>query len=170
MDKKLSVKIENGKINYSCRKHLCQSSCCGPFCGVSNDLVNLDERPFEEIVLTPEDYTRIYAAGYADLIEEGFSKVTGKKYFKMALEPNGTCRAFSRGLCSINDIKPTLCQAFPFYFDIFSGLCAVACEGFSDEHWTEVENCLSDIDAAKKMYAFWLEFYASVQNAEDDSE
>ena len=152
-------------INFSCQKHLCKSSCCGPFGGISCELVSVDRRPFEEIVLTPEDYRRIYSAGYAELIEEGFSEQTGKKYFKMALEEDGTCRAFSRGLCSINNIKPTLCKAFPFYFDMFSGLCAIACEGFSDEHWSELEGCLGDIAAAKEMYEFWLQFYSPEQDS-----
>ena len=165
MNQKPSVKIENGRINFSCQKHLCKSSCCGPFCGVSSELLNVDQRPFEEIVLTPEDYKRIYSAGYAELIEVAFSQVTGKRYFKMALEEDGTCKALSRGLCSINNIKPTLCKAFPFYFDLFSGLCAIACEGISDEHWTDLSDCRGDIQAAEEMYRFWLQFYGSNEEA-----
>ena len=125
------MKIRDGKINFRCKMNYCQHSCCGPFSGVTQELSSIDKRPFEEIVLTPEDYKRIYSAGYAELIEEGFSEVTGKRYFKMALQEDGTCKALSRGLCSINGIKPTLCKAFPFYFDLFSGLCAIACEGIS---------------------------------------
>lgn len=161
MTKKHTVKIENGMINFSCRMHLCQHNCCGPFCGVASDLSSVDERPFEEIVLTPEDYEKIYAAGHVELVEEAVSKQTGKPYYKMSLEPDGTCRALHKGLCSINSIKPTLCRAFPFYYDMFAGLCAIDCEGFSDDYWTELENCRYALDAAKDMYQFWLDFYQS---------
>ena len=139
--------------------HLCQKSCCGPFAGITSHLTKIEERPFEEIVLTPEDYKKIYSAGHAELIEEAYSEHMGKKYYKMALECDGTCKALKNGLCSINDIKPTLCKAFPFYFDMFSGLCAIDCEGFSDEYWTEVENCSYALESAKEMYEFWLDFY-----------
>ena len=49
-------------INFACRMHLCQHSCCGPFAGVAADITNVEDRPFEEIVLTPEDYKKIYSA------------------------------------------------------------------------------------------------------------
>ncbi len=170
MSKKNSVKIKNGMINFSCRMHLCQNSCCGPFAGITSHLTNIEERPFEEIVLTPEDYKKIYSAGHAELIEEAYSEHMGKKYYKMALECDGTCKALKNGLCSINDIKPTLCKAFPFYFDMFSGLCAIDCEGFSDEYWTEVENCSYALESAKEMYEFWLDFYTKKdeKTAEED--
>ncbi len=171
MSKKNSVKIENGMINFSCRKHLCQNSCCGPFSGISQELNNIDNRPFEEIVLTQEDYDRIYSAGYIELVEQSVSKQTGKKYFKMSLKADGTCCALSNGLCTINGIKPTLCQAFPFYFDMFSGLCAIDCEGFSDDYWTELSSCRYALVAAKKMYKFWLDFYSTeglIENNESE--
>ena len=161
MDKKHSVKIENGMINFSCVKHLCQHSCCGPFSGVTSNITNVENRPFEEIVLVKEDYENIYASGYMDLVEEGFSVQTGKRYYKMALEADGTCKALSNGLCSINSVKPTLCKAFPFYIDMFSGLCAIDCEGFSDNYWTDTEDCRYALEAAKKMYEFWIDFYLS---------
>lgn len=159
MNKKNSAKIKNGMINFACRKHLCQNSCCGPFSGITSELTSIDNRPFEEIVLTPDDYKQIYAAGYIEFVEEAISEQTGKKYYKMALEDNGTCKALEKGLCTINSIKPTLCQAFPFYYDMFSGLCAIDCEGFSDDYWTDLEDCRYALDAAKKMYEFWMDFY-----------
>ena len=167
---KQTVKIKDGMINFSCRMHLCQHSCCGPFSGVANNITSIEDRPFEEIVLTPEDYKQIYSSGYIDLVEESYSPQTGKKYYKMALEPDGTCKALKNGLCSINSVKPTLCRAFPFYFDMFSGLCAINCEGFSDEYWTEIENCQYALEAAKKMYEFWLEFYIPNTDSENNED
>ena len=155
----MPLKIKDGKINFRCKRNRCEHSCCGPFRGITKELINIDKRPFDEIVLTEEDYERLYNSGYADLIEEGYSAEMEKKYYKMALLPDGTCKAFVNGLCSIHKLSPTLCKAFPFYFDMFSGLCAISCEGFSDEHWTDLDEYNEYFDNARKMYEFWLDFY-----------
>lgn len=154
-----TLKIENGKINFQCRRELCRHSCCGPFAGITKDICNIDNRPFDEIVLTHEDYEKLYQNGYADLIEEGYSEGMKKSYHKMALEKDGTCKAWVNGQCAIHDFSPTLCKAFPFYFDMFSGLCAINCEGFTEECCSDVEDYRDYFENAKKMYEFWLEFY-----------
>lgn len=158
----MPMKIENGKINFRCKAENCKHSCCGPFDGISQELCNIDRRPFDEIVLTEEDYRRICEQGYAEFVEEGYSEVAGKAYYKMALEADGTCKAWKDGRCSIHGFSPTLCQAFPFYFDMFSGLCAIDCEGFSDDTWTDLEEYREYIEKARKMYEFWLKFYEKV--------
>jgi Fe-S-cluster containining protein len=79
----------------------------------------------------------------------------------MSLEEDGACKAFKNGKCTINKIKPTLCKAFPFYFDMFTGLCAIYCEGFSDEYWTDLSEYQECFDAARKMYEFWIDFYTN---------
>ncbi len=155
----VGVKIKEGKINFCCRAEHCEHSCCGPFCGITNELHNIDKRPFDEIVLTEEDYENLYSHGYSDLIEEGYSQEMQKPYYKMALEADGTCKALVNGRCSIHDFNPTLCKAFPFYFDMFSGLCAIECEGFSEEYWTSLESCEPCFENARKMYEFWIRFY-----------
>ena len=153
------MKIDNGKINFRCRMDHCDHSCCGPFEGISGELSNLDNRPFKEIVLTLEDYERLYQSGHADLIEEDISPATGKRYYKMALMPDGTCKALINGRCSIHNISPTLCKAFPFYFDMFSGLCAINCDGFDEDRWADLQEFEPYFENARKMYAFWLDFY-----------
>lgn len=155
-----TLKIKDGKINFKCKAEHCQHCCCGPFAGITKELCNIDKRPFDEIVLTDEDYKNIYDNGYADLIEEGYSEEMQKKYYKMALEADGTCKAFVDGKCSIYKHSPTLCKAFPFYFDIFSGLCAISCEGFSDDNWVDIKEMDSFLKNAKKMYKFWMDFYS----------
>lgn len=156
------VRIVNGKINFECKMESCKNCCCGVFKGITNRLSNVDHRPFDEIVLTEEDYENLYRCGRSDLIEEGYSEQMGKKYFRMALEEDGSCKALVDGKCSINQYKPTLCRAFPFYFDMFSGLCAVNCEGFSDEHMTDLKDSLPSFEAARKMYTFWIDFYSDI--------
>ncbi len=159
------LKIKNGKINFCCKMHHCEHSCCGPFAGITGELSSIDRRPFDEIVLTPNDYQILYENGYADLIEEGYSPETGKKYYKMALEEDGTCKAFVQGKCSIHSVSPTLCKAFPFYFDMFSGLCAINCEGFSDDYWTDLKDYSEYFEHAKKMYEFWIDFYTNNEDS-----
>ena len=158
---KKTLKIQDGKINFFCRRESCEHSCCGPFAGIASSIESIDHRPFEEIVLTGEDYNNIYTHGRSDLIEEGWSEEMQKKYYKMALEPDGTCKAFQNGRCTIHEYSPTLCKAFPFYFDMFSGLCAICCEGFSDDYWTALKDYQSYIDAARKMYEYWVDFYSA---------
>ena len=157
-----SVKIKDGKINFCCKAEDCKHCCCGPFEGISKELCNIEHRPFDEIVLTDEDYRVICENGKEDLIEEGYSEIAKKKYYKMALEQDGTCKAWKNGRCSIHDFSPTLCQAFPFYFDMFSGLCTIDCEGFSDDNWTDLSEYKEYIDRAQKMYKFWIDFYSEI--------
>ena len=153
------IKIKEGKINFCCKMSECEHSCCGPFGGITHELGNIDNRPFEEIVLTQEDYERLYNAGLLYLVEKGYSQGMQKEYYKMALHPDGTCKAFCDGVCSINQYKPTLCTAFPFYFDMFSGLCAIECEGFSEDKFVDLKNFEGCFEASKKMYEFWIDFY-----------
>ena len=154
------LKVRDGKINFRCKAEHCRHTCCGPFAGISAELTNIDNRPFDEIILTEEDVALFRENGREDLIEEGVSPVNGKKYYKIALEADGTCKAFEDGRCSIYQFSPTLCKAFPFYFDMFSGLCAIDCEGFSDEHWVDIKVFDKYIQCAKKMYRYWMDFYS----------
>ena len=154
------LKIRNGKINFCCKAQNCRHSCCGPFNGISKELCSIENRPFDEIVLTDEDYLIICENGHFDLVEEAYSEIAQRHYYRMALEADGTCKAWKNGRCSIHEYNPTLCQAFPFYFDMFSGLCAIECEGFSDDNWSDLDDHKASIEKAKKMYEFWLDFYS----------
>ena len=153
------IKIRDGKINFCCLKQACKHNCCGPFSGVTKHLNNIENRPFDEIVLTQEDVDRLIRDGRYDLVEEAYSEDMKKNYYKMALETDGTCKAHRNGRCAIQGVKPTLCRAFPFYFDMFSGLCAIECEGFGEQGWTEMKELEGCFEAARKMYEFWIDFY-----------
>jgi|SRR6185369_2961208 len=155
------VKLIDGKINFACLREDCPSSCCGPFGGVHSGIDSVEGRPFSEIVLTPDDANRINSEGYSHLIE-----LTDSGHYRMRLLEDGTCAAFKDGRCSIHKIKPTLCRAFPFYVDMFVGLCAVTeCPGFGSG-WTKTENLNEEINAAKRMYSFWLD-RMSLSSTED---
>jgi Fe-S-cluster containining protein len=163
-EKKLkSVEIVEGKINFACLKEECPNSCCGPFGGVQRGIDSVEGRDFSEIVLTPEDSKRLIASGCSHLIE-----LTGKKKYRMKLHEDGTCIAFKDGRCSIHNIKPTVCRAFPFYVDMFVGLCGITdCPGFGSG-WTKIEKLSAEIQASKEMYQYWLDSIAPDEKAQED--
>lgn len=162
------VQIVDGKINFACLREDCPNSCCGPFGGVQRGIDSIEGRQFSEIVLTEEDARRLLAAGCSHLIE-----FTEAGHYRMKLLEDGTCSALKEGRCSIHKIKPTLCRAFPFYVDMFVGLCGVTeCPGFGSG-WTKIEDLQDEVKAAKEMYTFWLDrlnFPADKESEQDESD
>jgi Fe-S-cluster containining protein len=144
--------IENGKINYTCLMDECLKSCCGPFGGVQKGIDSIYGTEFSEIVLTYEDSSKIISDGFAYLIE-----LMDNEVYRMKLEKDGSCCAFVDGRCSIHSIKPSICRAFPFYIDMFVGLCAVSgsCPGIG-AGWLDLEEINPEIEAARNMYSFWI--------------
>lgn len=139
-------------INFVCLQDKCTQSCCGPFHGVKSAISSVDKRPFSEIVLTPKDQEQILKAGHSNLTE------FRDNYYRMRLYKDGSCHAFINGKCSIHKNKPTLCKAFPFYIDMFAGLCAITdCPGFG-KGWSSLENLQTELEATMEMYSFWLEW------------
>lgn len=152
-ERKDLVRIEtrDGRINFVCLREECPHSCCGPFGGVQRGIESIEGREFSEILLTPDDYRKLAAAGRLHLTEK-----VGNRY-RMRLLEDGACSALKGGMCSIHDTKPTVCRAFPFYVDMFVGLCAVTtCPGFG-AGWTPVADLVGEIEASKKMYQHWLD-------------
>jgi len=152
--KKEKAIIVDGQINYSCLVGDCPSSCCGPFGGVKSGLDSLDGIDFSEIILTPNDSDKIITSGNVHFVE-----LTDKGYYRMKLHSDGACTAFINGKCSIHTVKPSICRAFPFYIDMFVGLCTVSgsCPGCGGEAWTNLNDLSLEISAAKDMYEFWIE-------------
>ncbi|HYD22743.1 MAG TPA: YkgJ family cysteine cluster protein [Flavipsychrobacter sp.] len=151
--KKEKVRMENGEINFSCLVSDCPSSCCGPFGGVHGNLDSLNNIDFGEISLTTNDSNKIISSGHARLIE-----LVGENY-RMKLNSDGSCSAFIDGKCSIHSSKPSICRAFPFYVDMFVGLCVASgsCPGCGGDGWTKLKDLTEEISAAKEIYNFWLE-------------
>lgn len=146
------VKIIDRKINYACLKKECTRSCCGPFGGVMDGIEPIEDKEFCEIALTKEDSERILSAGFSYLVE-----LAPNGHYRMVLHGDGSCTAFQDGLCSIHEIKPRICRAYPFYVDMFVGLCATtSCPGF-DAGWTPLEELSSEIQAALEIYEYWLD-------------
>lgn len=149
------VNIKENKINYICLGSKCPKSCCGPFGGVQKGLDTLHDIEFCDITLTKEDRKKIITAGYFSFIEESSDGT-----YRIRLNEDGSCKAFINGQCVIHDFKPSICRAFPFYIDMFVGLCVVSgsCPGFG-AGWTLLDDIKPEINAAKNIYNFWVNEY-----------
>ena len=153
MNKKLEIIKKKINYNYYCLASECPNSCCGPFYGVQKGITSVEGRTFSEIILSNIDLHRLQQNGYQDKIEK-----TSEGYYRMRLHQDGSCQAFRNGLCSIHSFRPTLCRAFPFYIDMFAGLCAITdCPGLTVGE-TPIEELQEEINAAKDMYSFWIDW------------
>ena len=164
MSNNKKVEIVDGMINFACLKKECETPCCGPFSGVNQDIDSVHGREFHDIVLTPEDYKGVIENGRIDLVEAGEDG-----HVRMRLKDDGTCEAFIDGKCSIHEFKPSICRAYPFYLDMFTGLCAsISCPGFGGG-WTPLEDLKPEIECTAAMYKYWLEFVdKDLENMEKD--
>lgn len=150
----MKIMIKNGKINWVCLRDGCPKSCCGSFKDRNRIYNKLYKSCFnighEQIFLTPEDKNRI-------------EKKMGKKFIKtleestyIKLNKNGSCPYLKKGLCSIYSIRPQICQAYPFYLDLASGLNVdILCPGIG-KGWTKISEVRKYIKAMFKVYQFQL--------------
>ena len=164
--------LQNAHVTFTCLGTKCQSNCCGPFHGTravlsvlsiqdlgqtvgEHDLVSEDVSIFAQIRLTPEDVDRLRSAGLDHLMV--YRGSVGQMDYYLRLRTDGSCAALKvDGSCSIHPHRPTICRAFPFYFDLFAGLCMVeACPGTNSEPVPIAERS-EEIESAIKMYQHWL--------------
>jgi Fe-S-cluster containining protein len=109
---------------------------------------------FSDLYLLEEDIDRLLAAGRGDLLEHS------ENGFRLRLRPDLSCAAFREGLCSIHTIRPAICRAFPFDFDVFAGLVLISkCPGVN-AGWSEPEDFRDAIDALQSVYRRWMTFTA----------
>ncbi len=145
------IKIVDGQINFSCLQQDCPQTCCGPFSGVHKGIESIGNREFSEIVLSNEEARKIIGGGFSDLID-----IAPDGYYRMRLLSDGSCMALNNGLCTIHPLKPLLCKAYPFYIDMFAGLCAsTSCPGFG-AGWTSMKDLESEILSTLEVYRNWL--------------
>jgi len=147
-----TIKIKDGIINFKCLGNKCPQNCCGPYEGAVTGIESIDEFGFHNTFLTEEDVIKLQQNGYGFYIN---TLPTGEKVMK--LNPDNSCFAFQDGKCTIHAFKPTLCRAYPFYIDMFSGLCGITdkCPGFGAGE-TLLEDMINDIRASTEMYMHWL--------------
>ncbi|WP_133965083.1 YkgJ family cysteine cluster protein [Eubacterium limosum] len=153
-------------VDFECKRQFCEKSCCGMYEGMSDKMVSVENRPFNEIILLEEDVELLNSYGFERFYEE--SEDYGNLIYRMKLYPDGTCNAYDNGLCTLQDCKPTLCKAYPFYFDQLIGLCCINCPGIKMEKSLNLENNLPFIQAAIKMQKFWISYYSKLFNIKEN--
>ena len=148
---KSKIEIKNNKINWVCLREKCPRSCCGSF----EDRNRIYDKLFlscfnighEAIFLTADDEKRIKNKKGKDFIE---ILKDGETYIK--LNKNHSCPFLKNKLCSIYNIRPHLCRAYPFYLDLASGLNVdVFCPGIG-KGWTDIKEIKEYIKAMNKVY------------------
>lgn len=168
---------EEKEVSWACLGSECPNTCCGPFHGIdfTNSIVETTELGkivqgpydpqvedfsdkisiFGQIRLTLEDVERLQSGGLDSVIVRRGDPDNPSYYLK--LEEDGSCAMLNEdNTCSIYEYRPTVCRAFPFYYDLFAGLCIVkACPGI-DQGNTPIDEVREEIEAAKDMYKFWL--------------
>lgn len=148
----LNIKVVDGKINFKCLGKKCPQNCCGPYAGAVTGIETIGNIGFHNTFLTDEDIVKIEQNGFGFLID---ILETGQKVMK--LNSDHSCSAFEDGKCTIQQFKPTLCRAYPFYIDMFSGLCGIIdkCPGFGAGE-TLLSDMAGDINATMEMYGHWI--------------
>ncbi len=149
---RVPVEVQGGRVNFKCLAEKCGTPCCGPFAGLDHGLAPCFVTSFSDLYLLEEDIDRLLAAGRGDLLEHS------ENGFRLRLRPDLSCSAFRDGLCSIHTIRPAICRAFPFDFDVFAGLVLISkCPGVN-AGWSEPEDFRDAIDALQSVYRRWMTF------------
>lgn len=149
------------KYQFRCKKELCKTECCGAYTGASNTLYPLSRRTFQDIILTNEDLKVISESKFRE-----YSYVDEEGIGHIYTDTDGRCKAFGDGKCLINEVKPTICKAYPLYLDMFIGLCvAKECPAVSAEQG--IENYKNEIVSFLKMCEFWMNYYRDMLSEEE---
>lgn len=147
---RVPVAIREGRVNFRCLAERCPTPCCGPFSGLGRGLTPCFVSSFSDIYLLEEDVERLVNAGRADLV------VHTPEGYKILLKPDTSCAAFHNGLCTIHSLRPQVCRAFPFDFDLFAGLVMISkCPGVN-AGWTEPTEFADAISALRQVYEWWI--------------
>ena len=148
--------MSDHKRGFKCLGADCPNHCCGAFNGINENLSIIGNRRFSDIILTDQDCDNLVAYGADEYIVEGEN---GLK--RMRTLEDGTCTALEQGKCKIYPARPSLCQAFPLYLDMFGGVCCInECKGYNDQ------NCFVDDKKALEnlldIYQYWIDYYRKI--------
>lgn len=125
----MSNSEESKNICFQCLGEACPSNCCGAFNGVSNKLKSMHGINPSKIILLPRDIELLKEISREDLI------ISKDNFNFLQTYKDGRCHALAKGKCSIYQQRPSICRAYPFYFDMFMGLCVdTNCPGIREIH------------------------------------
>ena len=137
-----------------CKGSACEKNCCLAFNGISNRIKPFDsDIKFSDIIIFEEDYNNIINHGYQEFVE---IPINGLPRIKTSSD--GVCSAFVDGKCSIYNCRPSVCKAYPFYIDMFVGLCTIkdCCVAPTDY---DINKYADDIRATLSVYKAWIDLY-----------
>jgi Fe-S-cluster containining protein len=140
-------------MKFRCKKKECDISCCGKFSGITDKIVPIGQREFNEIILTNNDLQVLLQSKYSDYVYISYDGLG-----RVKTDSNGKCRAFSNDQCEINEFKPTICKCFPLYLDLFIGLCTIKSCPSTMEGLLE-NDYKSEIKSFIEMCEFWIGYY-----------
>lgn len=138
---------------FHCLGKSCPNHCCGSYDGISPNLRPMGSVGMSEIILLPKDVEALKEAGHAHLIQENADGIA-----RIRTAPDGTCAALVDGRCAVYTCRPAICKAYPFYLDMFAGVCVLTeCPGVGEDL------CVEDYPEAVKelleIYQYWIEIY-----------
>ncbi len=112
----------------------CNNNCCSrKFVGLKDSFKHVSSDKFCQILLSENEVERIKRCGGEKYIE----KKDG--IYRIALNPDNSCKASNNGICDIYDARPDVCKLYPFFFDPFAGLVVDKnCSKYTIE---DLENC-----------------------------
>jgi Fe-S-cluster containining protein len=117
------------EINWICLKENCPENCCGYFRDRLPNYKSIKGIQHDEILILPKEIS--------SLSNKHIIKKKGNHYLK--LKKNRSCPFFANGKCNQFDIRPSVCRAYPFYIDLFTGLnIDITCPGIRGG-WTRIE-------------------------------
>jgi len=148
MHENLTRTNSNGEleINWVCLKDKCPQNCCGYFEGNLTRHVSINNIEHHDIIILPKEAEKFKSAGLGEYLEEK------KENFYFKLGEDRSCPFFKNNKCSQYKNRPSLCRAYPFYIDLFSGLnIDTGCPGVG-KGWTNIKKIKPFLKALIKVY------------------
>nr|VFJ91610.1 MAG: Fe-S-cluster containining protein [Candidatus Kentron sp. LFY] len=138
-------------VSFECLCEDCAVNCCGPFDGVAPNLQSTQGIKHTKIILLPQDVEQLEEISRDDLI----STENGFRFMKT--HEDGRCHAFIGGKCEVYHHRPTVCRAYPLYFDMFTGLCVdTNCPGIDNKESINSSGMSHFYDDLVKVYKYWV--------------
>lgn len=149
---------EKSMGNIKCDVNNCKHNCCASFNGVSETISPFGKSfKFSDIILSKDDCSILIDNGYQYMIE------SKNGINKLKTLHNGLCSALKNNRCSIYEYRPTVCRAFPFYIDMFAGLCTITDCCVAPKEGKIIDYS-EEIKAAISVYKNWIEYYEDILN------
>lgn len=118
------------EINWTCLREKCPENCCGYFRDRSPDYRSVKGIHHDEMLILSDEV--------GNFSDDVLSR-QGKNYY-LKLEKDRSCPLFNAGKCKQFEDRPSVCKAYPFYIDLFTGLnIDMSCPGAGvGVGWTQV--------------------------------